>query len=76
MNNQDILNEALQGLAPLQSLCDNLMQSVPIEVTQALPQAKMDMNSIFESMKNGDTSKITELQNKYANQIAALNKKD
>lgn len=76
MDNKDIFEETLKGLSPLSKMCDNLMASLPNEVKHLMPDAKRDMDTVFNSLKNGDISKITEIQNKYANQSGVFMKKD
>lgn len=75
MDNKDILEDALKGLTPLSDMCNNLMASLPNEVKTMMPNAKRDMDAVFNSLKNGDTSKINEIQNKYADHSSVFMKK-
>lgn len=75
MDNKDILEETLNAMNPLSKMCETLMSQMPQEVREALPSAQVDMNKTFESLRSGDTSKINEILNKYANVSSVFMKK-
>ncbi len=76
MANQDILNGMMKDMGSLIKKSEQLMKMIPDEAKTHLPNAQMDIRNISNALKNGDYSKVIDIQNKYANASEVLMKKD
>lgn len=76
MAQQDILNGLMKDMGSLLKRTEQIMKHIPDEAKQKLPTAQSDIRNITNALKNGDYSKITEIQSKYANASEVLMKKD
>ena len=67
MDNNEILNDVVNQLDSLMGQIDKTLNNLPIEVVQKTQSARIDFLTVKNSIKNGDFTKINELQKKYAN---------